>query len=122
MITEPGRVGIAGDWHGNTFWGQQMLDVCAAQGVRTVLHLGNFGLWPSYQGTGYLKRLEEHLVKNGQTLYWVDGNHEDHAPSTLGRSSPTGCATWSCDEPDGGQVARRRSGSKSRGLRSRVSR
>lgn len=77
MPAAPGRVGVVGDWHGNTVWGQQMLDICAAQNVRTILHLGDFGLWPTYQGTGYLKRLEEHLVSHGQTLYWVDGNHDD---------------------------------------------
>lgn len=78
MLNPGPQVALAGDWHGDAYWGQKMLDVCAADGIRTVLHLGDFGLWPGYQGTGYLKRLGQHLEKNNQLLYWLDGNHDDH--------------------------------------------
>lgn len=50
-----------------------------AAGCDTVVHLGDFGLWPGRDGAQYLADLTERLARLRMALYWVDGNHDDHA-------------------------------------------
>ncbi len=73
---QPAQVAIAGDWHGNDMWAERILDRLAAQGVEVVVHLGDWGYWLGQTGRKYRDRTAEILERNGQTLYWVDGNHE----------------------------------------------
>lgn len=74
----PHRVALAGDWHGNTRWAQHVIDEAAAQGCDVLVHLGDFGLWPGRGGREYIDALSEHLEMRGVTLFWIDGNHDDH--------------------------------------------
>lgn len=46
----PTRIALAGDWHGNTRWALHALEAAARQGCDTVVHLGDFGLWPGHDG------------------------------------------------------------------------
>lgn len=71
-------VGIAGDWHGTTKWATYALSRLERQGVRTVLQLGDFGVWPGESGQGYLDDLQSVLDENDQTIYVTLGNHEDY--------------------------------------------
>ncbi len=73
---------MAGDWHGNTRWArdviQQAGSLLAAETGRTILHLGDFGVWPSGSGNAYLFGVEAALRRAAIRLCFVDGNHEAH--------------------------------------------
>lgn len=89
-LPAPVRIGVAGDWHGNTGWAVRAIRrICAqlpAGSPRIVLHLGDFGIWPDRGGAEFLARTDAALAAAGAQLWFVDGNHEDHA--MLGRLSP----------------------------------
>jgi Calcineurin-like phosphoesterase len=77
-IHEP-HVALAGDWHGNIPWALRMVAAAHDAGVRVIVQLGDFGFWRDDPSTRkYLRRLERLLGELDMTLYWVDGNHEDH--------------------------------------------
>lgn len=114
---QPSVVGMAGDWHGSTHWAQHALGVLAEAGVQVVVHVGDFGFWTDKPSTRkYLHRIERELSRNGQILFWVDGNHEDHdrldsvplnenGTRAIGEwivHLPRGFR-WSWPGPDGGQ-------------------
>jgi len=90
MDPVPARIGVAGDWHGNTGWAVRAIRRICAQlpgdGPRIVLHLGDFGIWPDRRGTEFLARTDAALADAGAQLWFVDGNHEDHG--MLGRLTP----------------------------------
>ncbi len=73
------QVGLAGDWHGNTRWALKKLERFHRDGIRTILHLGDFGLWPTQGGAKFLRRIDEACSEYDQTIFVTDGNHEDHA-------------------------------------------
>src|SRR5580704_14524363 len=62
MELVPGRIGVAGDWHGNTAWAtravRKMAALLPADGPRVIVHLGDFGIWPGPGGQEYLARLQ----------------------------------------------------------------
>lgn len=72
------HVGTAGDWHGNTAWALQMLDVFASHRIKTILHVGDFGLWPGESGRKYINSLDRRLYELGMSIYVTPGNHEDY--------------------------------------------
>jgi Calcineurin-like phosphoesterase superfamily domain len=76
--------GLIGDTHGNLGFTVAMLDAFRERDVELVVILGDFGfLWlPERYGTEELDRLNAHLEGNGQSLLFVDGNHEDHRALT----------------------------------------
>jgi hypothetical protein len=87
-LTDPGLVTVAGDWHGDFEFAAEVIDAApagpsGASGARTVLQLGDFGVWPGPPGAGFLDRLAGHLRARNAVLLFVDGNHEDH-PQLLG--------------------------------------
>jgi hypothetical protein len=90
MNPAPARIGVAGDWHGNTGWAVRAIRRLCAQlppgAPRIVLHLGDFGIWPDRGGADFLARADAALADAGAQLWFVDGNHEDHA--MLGRLAP----------------------------------
>lgn len=71
-------VAVAGDWHGNTRWAVSVIEELGRVGVRTILHLGDFGVWPGQSGEEYLGALRRALEENDQTIYVTLGNHEDY--------------------------------------------
>lgn len=79
-MSAPGRIVVAGDWHGNTRWALKVIGRAAEQLDREhpkiILSLGDFGLWPG--GDGYISALSRALDRNGTVLWFIDGNHEDH--------------------------------------------
>ena len=75
--TNPDKVVLAGDWHGNTPRGIEVIRIAHELGAPVVLHLGDFGFWtPGPSTSRYLTRLNRECVELGITLLWVDGNHE----------------------------------------------
>lgn len=76
-LSQPDRVLIAGDWHGNTRAAQVALETAATLRAPLVLQLGDFGLWPGHEGEHYLTELEAHAENLNILIAWVDGNHED---------------------------------------------
>lgn len=71
-------VGVAGDWHGNSMWAVSVIDRFYDMGIKTILQLGDFGVWPDRSGKFYLDELQNVLISNGQFLYVTLGNHEDY--------------------------------------------
>lgn len=70
------HVGAAGDWHGDTRWALHSLKVFSQHRIRTILHVGDFGLWPGESGASFLRKVDRKLADLGQTLLVTEGNHE----------------------------------------------
>jgi Calcineurin-like phosphoesterase len=96
MGSGPARIGVAGDWHGNTAWAIQAVreisPLLPADGPRMIVHLGDFGIWPGAAGRQYLARLDAALAAAGAELSFVDGNHEDFTQLARLRPGPDGRA------------------------------
>lgn len=69
-------VGLAGDWHGNRGWARARVQDVAERGVDTLLHVGDFGIWPGSSGKRYLLGVESFCARYGVTIYVTAGNHE----------------------------------------------
>jgi hypothetical protein len=69
-------VGLAGDWHGDTAWALSSITRLASARVRTVFHLGDFGLWPGNSGRKYLQKVDRACRSLGVNIYVTPGNHE----------------------------------------------
>ena len=90
MSEEPSRIGIAGDWHGNTRAAVRAIqEMCRIlPEPRIILHAGDFGAWPedkTFTWAGevmerqtYLEAVSEALEAGNAELRFVDGNHEHH--------------------------------------------
>lgn len=96
MERVPVRIGVAGDWHGNTAWAtravRKMTALLPADGPRLIVHLGDFGIWPGPGGQEYLARLDAALAEAGAELSFVDGNHEDFTQLARLQPGPDGRA------------------------------
>lgn len=94
MTNVPERVGIAGDWHGNTTWATRAVRKIAAalpaEGPRIIVQLGDFGIWPGRDGAEYLARLDAALAEADAELWFLDGNHEDFDELARLRPGPDG--------------------------------
>lgn len=92
----PSRVIIAGDWHGNALWAMAAVSdaarLLADEEYPCIVVLGDFGLWPGTSGQQYLNALHDSLTAVNGRLYFIDGNHDDHArlASILASSRMTG--------------------------------
>lgn len=73
------RVVFAGDWHGNTPWAVRMVERCAEEGVSTLVHVGDFGLWRDGRGDeqDYLPVVSAACATAGVNIHIIPGNHED---------------------------------------------
>lgn len=83
----PEKIGVAGDWHGNTRWAlHATTEMCDRIGRFTgsiddpklILHLGDFGIWPGKSGFYYINELRMMLRFRGAKLWFAEGNHEDY--------------------------------------------
>jgi Calcineurin-like phosphoesterase len=96
MERVPERIGVAGDWHGNTAWATRAVRKISARlpadGPRIIVPLGDFGIWPGPSGREYLSRLDDALRAADAELWFVDGNHEDFAQLARLRPGPDGRA------------------------------
>jgi len=70
---------MVGDTHANAEWTCRVIDRADRLGVDLVLQLGDFGYWPNFQsGRFFLDMVEECLSEYDISLWFIDGNHEDH--------------------------------------------
>jgi Icc-related predicted phosphoesterase len=77
--TEPGRLLVAGDVHGNIAWIRTLCDFAVEHGCSAILQLGDFGYWPHYpDGVRFMAQVGKHARRTGVSIYWIDGNHENH--------------------------------------------
>lgn len=70
-------VAVAGDWHGNELFASARIGDVARHGVSTLLHVGDFGVWPGRSGKRYLLRVEAACAEHGVRVLVTPGNHED---------------------------------------------
>lgn len=74
----PEQVLVAGDWHGDVRSAVCVLKQARADGITHILHVGDFGIWPGMEGVKFLRAMNRQLTVYGQTLWFLDGNHDDH--------------------------------------------
>ncbi len=88
--TEPTRLLLAGDVHGNERWIGSLCKLARRHGCDAILQLGDFGYWPhTDDGLRFLDHVDWHSERNGiACVYWIDGNHENH--DALARLEPDG--------------------------------
>lgn len=76
------RAAIAGDWHQNRAWVERVIPALSRQspGIRTILHLGDFGLSPYARGTNFLATVDYWCKTAGiHRVLVTPGNHEHWA-------------------------------------------
>jgi hypothetical protein len=75
---DPRPLAIFGDWHGDSGWALTAVRSAAREGVRTAIHVGDFGLdWPGAKRGRYEAKLNKYLVDFGITLIVSGGNHDN---------------------------------------------
>lgn len=86
-LPDPGRIVVAGDWHGSTRWATTVIHeagkILTAYGeqYKVIVQLGDFGIGDWGQpGTGdvYLEAVNDACELADCWLLFADGNHEDH--------------------------------------------
>lgn len=77
-VTMNMRIGVAGDWHGNTPWAVERLNDFHAESISIIMQLGDFGIWHDERGTEFLTQVNQTLLDNGQVLLVTLGNHENY--------------------------------------------
>jgi len=70
-----GGVAVAGDWHGDLTWAQHVFATLAAQQVSTLLHLGDFGIWPE-RGHTFVSKIDRLASTHDIDVLVTPGNHE----------------------------------------------
>lgn len=71
-------VALAGDWHGSKPWASSRIMSVGARGITTVLHVGDFGIWPGPGGRGFLLSVDRTCERAGvEQVLVTPGNHED---------------------------------------------
>lgn len=83
------RVLVAGDIHGNTPVGLQLIEQAVTHKAEIIIQCGDFGLWGGFEGIDYLDALNARLREHNRNLIFVDGNHENHDQlEQIDRSNP----------------------------------
>ena len=70
-----GRVALVGDTHANAWWTTRVIENLAAEGVRVMVQLGDFGWWPHMQ---FAHKVSWAAARAGVEVLFIDGNHEHH--------------------------------------------
>lgn len=79
-MTDPVKVLVAGDFHGNGRWAELTIQHAKRLGADTIVQVGDFGFWVSDSNTRHYLKIVKNTAKNfGVHFYWLDGNHEDHS-------------------------------------------
>lgn len=69
------RIALVGDTHANTHWFSKAIREMAADGIDTIVQVGDFGWWPHSSFAGEVAHLADQLNVN---VVFLDGNHEHH--------------------------------------------
>lgn len=91
------KIGVAGDWHGNMYAVNRVLNFFAAQGVEKILQVGDYGISGLKIGKFYDDNVQRTAERHGQTIYITPGNHEDY---TFIRSMEPGPDGWCTLRPN----------------------
>lgn len=79
--TDPKKIIVFGDWHGNTQFALKALNYAYVEEFADIyLHVGDFGIWPqtiSKKSNSYISLLEKELTSQDKELWFIDGNHEN---------------------------------------------
>ncbi|MHA7209531.1 metallophosphoesterase family protein [Arthrobacter sp. MDT1-65] len=68
---------VAGDWHGSYGWARTAVKSAARQGVKTLIHVGDFGLdWPGAMRGRLEQRLNRTLIEHDMEVLVSPGNHD----------------------------------------------
>lgn len=71
---------LAGDWHADAAHAVRVIDAAADAGAIGVAQVGDFGYWPRHpQGREFLVKVAARCVERGVSVWFADGNHEDHS-------------------------------------------
>lgn len=73
----PEKILLFGDIHGSVSQAGRALDLAQEAGVKVLVQLGDFGIWPGEASKRFLDEVSAELVTRDLYLYFVDGNHED---------------------------------------------
>jgi predicted phosphodiesterase len=66
-----------GDWHGDVQWGRLAINSAKREGIRTILHIGDWGVdWPGPKRGLQDTRLNKALAANDQVFVLSPGNHD----------------------------------------------
>ncbi|WP_155849842.1 metallophosphoesterase family protein [Arthrobacter sp. H41] len=69
---------VFGDWHGHLGWALGAIDAAERAGVRTLLHVGDFGLdFPGPQRSRYESKLSRRLAASNLQILVSPGNHDN---------------------------------------------
>lgn len=66
---------IAGDWHGSFKQAEKVIRHAHEQGVDTIFHVGDFGIWSNDKP--FLNQMHFLLNQWEIEMYFIDGNHEN---------------------------------------------
>lgn len=69
---------IAGDWHGNPYAARNAISAAMTEKAEVIIQLGDFGIWPSFDGMEYLDSMNTDLRAVDRKVVFVGGNHEDY--------------------------------------------
>lgn len=72
------RFMLVGDTHGHVDVIANKAVVARNLGCTTMIVVGDFGLWPGYEGVQFLDDVNAAVREHNQTLIALPGNHEDH--------------------------------------------
>ncbi len=77
---QPTRVQLLGDVHGDTRAAIDAIRCAARDRCDAIVQVGDFGYWEhTSAGRRYLDTLNTLLKAQDRHLFWLDGNHENHA-------------------------------------------
>jgi hypothetical protein len=77
MTTVGTTIGVAGDWHSNISWALRALSFLNAQGIKQVLHVGDFAIDFQNNNACFSEPINNYLVANGMMIFVTPGNHEN---------------------------------------------
>lgn len=86
---------IFGDWHGHLGWALACCRSAAREGVRTALHVGDFGLdWPGAKRGRFESKLNKYLTEINVVLIVSGGNHDNWETLATLPVNPDGTAAF----------------------------
>lgn len=71
-------IAVCGDWHHDTPTVLGALDWIHANGISTIIQVGDFGFFDTHASSEFLSRVNRRAAKYGINIIFLDGNHEDH--------------------------------------------
>lgn len=70
-------IGLLGDTHGNTSWVKHAIETFAKNDIKTIIQVGDFGIYQSHSGMSFTHSINVALDQHGMDMIVVPGNHED---------------------------------------------